>query len=468
MMLLPLILIAAQPLSLEAALDLAGRQTAGVIRAQADLLLVDIDKARAISNILPSVGLSMTGGEAVLGSPIVEGRTACYRAEDNSGPCISPVAGGSYRLTYGPYYDATVVPNSAPLFTLGLSVRQLIFDGGRWWALLERNGDIRQQQQWAFKTVRDNARLNALRAFYNLVKAKEGVKAAKVQVRLSTAQLERARKASAEEVATAERNLASDELNLAQRNYTAGSFERALNLAMGVPPEEPVELVIPLAVASATASVPRLTLPSAETLLGMALEGRPELLQSRASRRIVEANISIRRADHYPVVALNGSYTRITRRPDRLFSDPTQDFYGSVGLSLSWNVFTGGAISANVEEGEIELGRANANYADLERAVKAEVLDRLERLKILLSVHRLGLAAAESAARARQLVDARAKEGGASSLELRDAELRYTQATLQAIEGRIDIEVGRAELVRAVGVDVPLDGEVGVSTGSSP
>lgn len=448
-------LLSAPPLTLDDAMDAAGRRTAGVIRAEADLLLVDVDKARALAQILPSVGVSMTAGESILGAPFIEARASCYR-QSGSQACVSPVAGGEYTLSYGPYYDAQTNQISAPTFTLGLSVRQLIFDGGRWWALLERNGDIRQQQEWSLRTIRDNARLNALRNFYGLLKAREGVKATEVQVRLSRAQLERARTANAEEVATAERNLASDELNLAQRAYTASAFERSLNLAMGASPENALDIVIPPEVATATATVPAIRIPTSAEVLSLALDYRPELLLSRASKRIVEQNVRIRRADQWPVLALVGGYSRISRKPERLFGDPSENFYANFGLNLSWNAFTGGAVSANVEEGEIELGKATANYEDLERSVKSEVLDRLQRLQILLSVHRLGLLAAGSAARARSLVDARAREGGATSLELRDAEIRYTQAMLQAIEGRIDIEVGRAELVRAVGTELDL------------
>ncbi len=125
-----LTLLSAPPLTLDDAMDAAGRRTAGVIRAEADLLLVDVDKARALAQILPSVGVSMTAGESILGAPFIEARASCYR-QSGSQACISPIAGGEYTLSYGPFYDAQTNQISAPTFTLGLSVRQLIFDGGR-------------------------------------------------------------------------------------------------------------------------------------------------------------------------------------------------------------------------------------------------------------------------------------------------------------------------------------------------
>ena len=150
------------------------------------------------------------------------------------------------------------------------------------------------------------------------------------------------------------------------------------------------------------------------------------------------------------MLALVAGYSRASRRPDRVFADPTSNYYASFGLLLSWTVFAGGAIEANVSEAALEMKKAEAAYAETLRIVKSEVLDRAERLVVLTESHRNGVAAARAARRARDLVAARSE---ASALELRDAEILESQAVLSAIEGRIDVEVGRAELARAVGVD---------------
>ena len=449
-----------RPLGLDQAIAAAEAGTRDVIRAETDLLLVDIDKARALATILPSISVSAGAGETFLNQTI-EGRDYEYKIPgcQGGGPeCnTSPRAGGTYDFEYKGYYDAFSDPVSQPSFTLGISGRQLIFDGGRWWAVLSRNGDIKAQQIAGLAIARSAARLNAVRRFYDLLRAKEGVKVAELQLARAQAQLERqrARLAAGEvgpdAIATAERNLAVDRVAAMQRRFAASNQGRALNLAMGREPEDELEIEVPPAVKTATAAVPPLVIPSVTELIEIAQENRPEIAQLKAIIGIVAHNIDIRKADRWPVLALIASYSRSSRRPERVYGDPSDNYAASIGLLFTWTLFTGGAIEASVTEAGFEMVKARAAYAEVVRNVKSEVLEKRQRLLILIDVHANALEAARASRRARTLVEAKAAEGKASALELRDAEILESQAVLSAIEGRIEIEVGQAELLRAIG-----------------
>jgi outer membrane protein len=426
-----------------------------VLRARADVLLVDVDKLRAYAAVLPQVGLSFGAQEIFGGRPWIESRFVCY----DPPACVSVRPGGDYTVSFGPFFDAQANSFSQPQLSLGLSARQLVFDGGRWWTTIARNDELRARETAALRTVREAARLLAIRRFYDLVKAQEGVRFAVLQLGLSEAQLARARErvargeGASDELAIAERNLATDRLSLAQRRFTASNQARFVNLAMGHAPEDRVEVVLPEVVDTAT--VPAIVLPPEDELLALALDARPELENTRAALRVVENNIQIRGADHWPQVALQGGYSRTSRRPDRVFSDPTEGYNATAGVTLSWPLSTGGAITASVREAELELEKGRASYEDLVRVVKAEVLEKRERLELLLQSYRLQDQSVRAAERARSLVQARYERGESNQLELRDAELRLTQALLARIEQRLEVEVGIAELERAIGAEVP-------------
>lgn len=446
----------------------AERDARDVVRARADLLLVDVERARSIAPLLPSLSAYLTASEFFAGSPILEARYPRYKrfecvdtpgtTDCNTG--ITPTV-KDYDLEWGPFYDVHTGNASHPSFTAGLSARQLIFDGGRWWTLLARVEDIRDQATAVLKVVRTAVRLNAVRRFYDLAKAQEAVKASELQVRLAEAQLRRARTTlqggdgKQNEVATAERNLANDRVTLARRQFAASSSGRQLNLAMGRPPETPVAIQVAESVATATIAE-RIALPGRDFLLDLALQHRAELSQGRAALAIISKNVAIRAADQWPVLSLVAGWSRSSRRPDRIFDDPTDNYYANVGLDLRWSIFSGGTTRASIEEAELELEKARANYEDLERVVKNEVLEQSEELLLLVEVHALNVSGARSAQEAFELVSAAYRQGKATALELRDAELRLTQAILEATVGRFNIEVARAELAKSLGADLDV------------
>lgn len=98
--------------------------------------------------------------------------------------------------------------------------------------------------------------------------------------------------------------------------------------------------------------------------------------------------------------------------------------------------------------------KVQADYDDLERRVLAEGLDRLENLHITIQVFELARDAYRSAEDAVHLVRRLFEEGKNTALELRDAELKYTNAQLALIDARLQVEVAREELRRAVGAEL--------------
>ena len=52
------------------------------------------------------------------------------------------------------------------------------------------------------------------------------------------------------------------------------------------------------------------------------------------------------------------------------------------------------------------------------------------------------------------LAEERFKAGAGSTLEVRDAQLKLTQAELQHLQNRIDVEIARAALERVLGTGV--------------
>jgi OMF family outer membrane factor len=424
-------------LTLDGAIEAAMQNAQEVVRAKEDLLLADVDKMRALATILPTVNFSAAVNQYSYGDFYTEART------NYSGPFVD------YHSTY-----------SHPSFNAVLSGRQLIYDGGRWWTLLSRSKDVMLFRQSALGLAQASLRLLVVRRFYDLAKSTRGVETFTVQVQYAEAQLKRALeqlqtgRGGQNDVAAAERNLASDNVTLARRLAAESTRARLLNLSMGREPDVLYRLVVPKEVETTTTTLRPMTIPRTEVLLVEAVKLRPEVAASEANLEILRKNVEIRAADYFPTVGLNATYSRASRRPDRVYGDPTWNYFALFGLDIRWNLFAGGATDASVQEGEVELRKAHALHQDLLRNIRSDVLERVNNLRLLAQVFELFRAGARAAEEAAKLVSIAYRENRATLLELRDAEFRLITARDQIYEARFDLEVALEELRRAVGAEV--------------
>lgn len=434
--------LAAAPLTLEEAIQIAQSQDREVVKAKADLLLIDVERARALANVLPRVDLTVQtlGNWAV--EPLIEQRVPLNNKDVNG------------------YNEIQVTNNYLdPLFRNTLTARQLIWDGGRWWAVLSRVDDLEAQRQAALRLVQNNLRLQVVRAFFDHESAKRGVEAFEERVSASTTQAERAREliksgqGSAQDAANAERNLAEDRLTLARRVFTQRRAARTFNLALARPADTPFELILPASINTATTTAP-LQIPGKAVAEAAAQEHRPELALSRAQLQFLDKNRTIVASDYFPNVSVGGTYTRFSRRPDRAYADPTDNFYAGLDLTVRWNLFRGLGTNADVDEVELQILKAEADYQERERVVLSEVQDRLENLALQLQSFELAQSSLRTALDAIRLVRALFGQGKNTAVELRAAENAYLRAQLSVIQTRFDLEVARESLRQSVGIDL--------------
>lgn len=444
----------AESLTLDAAIEIAQTNTREVIRAEADVLLMDVVRAQALGIVLPDVSFSLPVGYNL-------GKDVTYEVRNPRTTEFVDIPVGDADGD-GVIDAGEETHYGEPFIRPTLSVRQLVFDGGRWWLLISRADDIEAQRKASLQAVRNNVRLNVVRRFFGLERARQTLETFRLQLELSKEQLQRAQRrldsgqGKPGDVATAQRNLGEDRVAFARREFVAAEARRNFNLALGRPANLPVKLIVPAAVTTATAALPAIVLPPEAVLVESALAGRPEMRRQRATLEIIHKNIGIRKADYLPRLTVGASLRKGwggagSRKPDRIFGDPLDNLYLSFNATLYWNWFRGFATDAAVQEAEISLKKSIADYENLQRNIAREVESRVQNLRLQVAVYDLARDAVGSASEAVRLVRNQYALGKTSSLELRDAELKFTQSKLRAINARLDVEVARAELVRAVG-----------------
>ena len=437
----------AGPIELEAAVEMALAHANEMIQAKQDRLLVEVEYMEALSAVLPRFDLSMSGGEFCSGKRYIESR--------NPVPAQLPTQ--IPQFTFGPFVDAQANPYSNPQFSLGLTGRQLIYDGGRWWKALDRVDDLREARSAALDAVRNRVRSQVVQGFYALEKARRAITTFEAQLAVDRAQVARAQgivdagRGSRVDVATAERNLIQDEIQLNAFLRDEAQARRTFNLLLGRDPQLPADLAVPATV-TATAT-PSAVVPPLDDLLGLAMDHRPELKDLKAQLNALGEEVGIAAAGYWPTVTLDANYRRSSRKPFRVIGNPFENYLATLDLTIQWNLFEGRATEARVQRARINLKKQAAAFENLERQTRAEVEDRREELERQRRIHALALSQVKVAQEAVRLARGLFTAGRGTSLELRDAELRLTQARLTVISARLDVEVARAALAYVVGVD---------------
>ena len=434
------------PIELEAAIEEALAHANEMIQARQDRLLVEVDYLDALSAILPRFDLSLAGGELFSGQD---------RFIESRNPVPAQLPTEFPQFTFGPFVDGQAGAFSHPQFSLGLSGRQLIYDGGRWWTALARVDDLRAARSAAIDAVRNRVRAQVVQGFYAVERARQAIETFQAQLAVDREQVARARaivgagRGNRVDVATAERNLIQDEIQLDTFLRDEARARRTFNLLLGRAPHRPVRLALPAAVTATTAASP--AVPPLDELLALALDHRPELADMKAQLAALDKEVGIASAGYLPTVSLDASYRRSSRKPERVLGNPFENYLATLDLTIQWNLFEGRATEARVQRARITLEKLAAAFEALERQVLSEVEDRREEVERQRRVHALALRQIGVAEEAVRLARGLFAAGRGTSLELRDAELRLTQARLTLVSARLDAEVARADLAYVVG-----------------
>ncbi len=162
-----------------------------------------------------------------------------------------------------------------------------------------------------------------------------------------------------------------------------------------------------------------LTETDAQSLIGYALEHRPDITQRKYALKRAKSNFGAARARFYPNLNLAATLDG-ERNQDASFQD--DDFGDALTLNLSYNLFAGGADRARVAETRWSIKEAQKNLLDLQHQIVSEVREALAGLKAAHAELRLQRANAGLVKQNRDLVEKEYAAGESSLVRLNEAQ----------------------------------------------
>lgn len=434
------LVLAATPVTLDEVRQ-QSRQNTHSLLSELERQRAEQDVTLARSALLPQVGLNGSANRRWVGTQ----RVAEIIPDPSTGELIEVERdrAGSVRNDFG--------------LTLGLN--QLLFDGARW-ARLAQAGATAEAARGQETEQRATSELEGVRRFYNLLRTQSAIGVLEATVRRSEQQVERAQalfqagRAGKGEVLSAQANLGNDRISVLRQQSSLARAQADLATWLARPGTEELAAQDPGTLAGE---------PEAGPALGAALEqakqNRPLLA---ALGKQVEAARSGRLAAQSAFLpSVSGGLTYGRGAPDLgpVFNDWSRQNTVSATLTVRWDLFNGFATSAQVGQAGVAVRRAELDLAQAGRELEGEVRAASRALEAQLAASRIARDNREVAAQALALAEERFRAGAGSTLEVRDAQLKLTQAELNLLESRIDLEIARFALKRAVGDLTGAQGE---------
>lgn len=345
-----------------------------------------------------------------------------------------------------------VVVAIGPTYSGDLRLSQLIFDGGKWWNGISA-ADLGAQAAGAQV---DEQRLQIAylieQRFYELVRAQrqlavlgEAAQRSRDQADF-TQRLFDGGRATQADVYAARANRDNDEVNRLGQERAVELARSDLSTAIGLDPGSPLSVAEPPNLMAEPASPPAIT-----EAVQRALSQRPSL---KAFALTVDQNRkgeSVARGDYWPSLSGFASWGRATGDLSVLGDRPDINSKGALGVQLTWNIFGGLATRAAVQKAEIQTQIAQNDLDNGRRAVASDVEKAVAQLSTARAQARVARQAEQTAKEGLRLARTRQEVGVGTQLEVRDAELKLTQAQLSVVGSLLDGRVAEAALKRAQG-----------------
>ncbi len=332
-------------------------------------------------------------------------------------------------------------------WSAGGFARYTLYDGGSRRAAL----DTAQAQEAATeadsRATRDTVLFTVHQAFYNLAATLE----LEVVARKSLANAEshfsdtKSRQAAGDtteaEVLRARVEVDKANSELIQATAQIDTARGNLNVALGLPAEQPIDIVVEKDAATPCSSDLEIT-----KLVTLALATRPEI---KAMERMIEsAQHQVRGAQsaYRPKVYAEGNYGW---RDD---SASLNDEAWSVGVAVELTAFDGFSRRRKVARAQAEAAKAEAMLERVMLDVRQEVWAARAQVREAAALVDATATQAQHAAESVRLMSARYKVGAVSVTDLLDAQTAQTGAEVRNVQARWRCRMAQSALAHATGM----------------
>lgn len=393
-------------------------------------------------------------------SPALEAADAARRAAE-AGVDVAVAAGrpvvdvqaraaryeGLEDVALGP---SLTIPEIPDRFSASVGVAQPLYTAGRITGARRGAEAGADAARWDREARESDTVLDALRGYWNWVKAVEAVSSLQAAVDRTEAHARDMDNLYGAGLATDSEKLATDVL-LEQTRLRLGSARRRIDVARARIAYLTGRELAADACPRRPPQEAREPAPAAASVVGAAMSNRVERAAARARTEAARRQVEVARGEGGPQVALVGRYEEAN--PNTMIFPPEDAWNHDafVGVTLSWPLFDSGHTRAKSAQAAAHAAAARAWREQVDdrlalesREACAALQDAQERVPVALRVR-------ESASRNLRAATDLWNNGLTRHADVLDAMAQLTEAEYQVVEARVDVVLARAGVDYATG-----------------
>ncbi len=221
-----------------------------------------------------------------------------------------------------------------------------------------------------------------------------------------------------------------------------------LNILLGREPDSPV---------SAESEIGLMKLKYDEDeILRAALENNSQIVSAARNLKLSELNTGLKQSLYMPRLMLNGSYgysdRTVSSDSPRFTGDvTTQSADGSIGLTLSYNLFNGLSDKTDIQAAKIDEKIKILQLEKIRSDIAGEVREKYITFKKRVEFVKLEEENLDAARLNMELQKERYENGSAGSLDYRDAQVSYAAAQNRLITSKYQARISLLEIEKLIG-----------------
>ncbi len=334
--------------------------------------------------------------------------------------------------------------------SMTLRYNQTLFDFGRSWNVIKRAKASYDASSQGLIAARHNVYATVMQRYLELLKAQKLEQEYVEAVERSNGELKRTQSMfeigsiAQIDVYRQEVNLGRDEINLVVQQNIVKVAAGNLNVAMGREPDEPIHI----ADIEMTGKALDFPLQEAYTI---AEGNNPGLRQFEFDMKGAEYGRKVAKGSFWPSIGVGATYSRDNENLDRVYGALNQNYFLSVGASVSFNLFNGFSDAAELSRQSANYSIARENWVGERRKLQLRVKQAYLNLQGYNRITSINETMLRSAAEEYRLAQERYRVGAGTQLEVTEAQVSLTRARVQVVSSKYDAMIAKAQLDAAMG-----------------
>lgn len=426
-----------RPLTLEECVSFALRENSILRNAERRKQIAGTNVIATRAGLLPRTDVSLSSGKIQQADRTLLGDVP-VGIDPNTGEAIY-----ERRTITQPGYTSN--SNSA-----SVTVNQLLFDFGATWARIKQANAAEDASTKTYESTKQGTILSVNQRYMGYLKELQLLKVYEEAAKTSEEQLKRTESmfeigsVAQGDVFRARTTNGNDRINLITQQNQVKNARGLLNVAMGRPTDTELDIVD-------IEEVPPIREYKLDEVVQVAVEKNPELQSYRYEMKRASFGKHVARTAFLPSFSVRASYQRSHNEFNRVYSDFSKNWFGSIGLGMSLNLFNGFADQADLERESLNYRIAEEDHVNRLRNLRLEAEQALLSLQAWKEITAINSENLLSAQEDLRLAQERYRVGAGTLLDIITAQGNLTRARSTFIRAKYDSMIAYAYLQSVMG-----------------